>query len=237
MSLTRCVTVTLALLVAAALLAPGAASARPISKPRWVRDVLVTEYFPVPERWFEGRRVAAPGLAGRHRVDWLYSAGGVSMEGDGVGLDGRRYHIEEIGGQGWVDQAGRRTRPLAHGGWSRGGPFWRALGWRNRNGRVTFPLEGGGWLRGEGTRYIPPRGIAFAPGPSRPLRFWRSVAVDPQLIPLGSRVYIPAYRETAGGGDCSGGVRGGSVAPSVVMCQWVGRRMSSSPRWCSSRLR
>ena len=46
----------------------------------------------------------------------------------------------------------------------------------------------------------PPRGISFAPGPSRELRFWKSVAVDPDVIPLGSRIYIPAYRQLRGGG-------------------------------------
>jgi hypothetical protein len=40
---------------------------------------------------------------------------------------------------------------------------------------------------------------AFAPGPSRPLGFYRSVAVDPSFIPLGSRIFIPAYRKINGG--------------------------------------
>lgn len=191
--------VALACAAVALLWAAGPADAKPVSKPRWVRNFLVTEYFPVPERWFVGARVRAPGLTGKHRVDWLYSARGVSMEGDGVGSDGRRYHIDGIGSQGWVTAEGRRTRPT-RSGWSRGAPFWRALGWRNRHRRVTFPLADGGWWRGVGVRYFQPRGISFAPGPSKPLDFYRSVAVDPRLIPLGSRVYIPAYRDTAGGG-------------------------------------
>ena len=190
--------------------AAGLADAKPISKPRWVRNVLVTEYFPVPERWFIGARVYTPGLSGKHRVDWLYSAEGLSMEGDGVGLDGRRYHIEDIGSQGWVTAEGRRTRPTRRG-WSRGKPFWRAVGWRNRHRRVTFPLAGGGWWRGVGVRYIEPRGISFAPGPSKPLDYYRSVAVDPRLVPLGSRVYIPAYRNTAGGGWFRAEDTGGAI--------------------------
>jgi hypothetical protein len=190
--------------------AAGLADAKPISKPRWVRNVLVTEYFPVPERWFTGAPVYTPGLNGKHRVDWLYSAEGLSMEGDGVGLDGRRYHIEDIGSQGWVTAEGRRTRPTRRG-WSRGKPFWRAVGWRNRHRRVTFPLAGGGWWRGVGVRYIEPRGISFAPGPSKPLDYYRSVAVDPRLVPLGSRVYIPAYRNTAGGGWFRAEDTGGAI--------------------------
>jgi 3D (Asp-Asp-Asp) domain-containing protein len=37
--------------------------------------------------------------------------------------------------------------------------------------------------------------VTFATGPSLPLRFYRSIAVDPGVIPLGSRVYVPAYRD------------------------------------------
>src|SRR3984957_21345838 len=43
---------------------------------RWLRGVTVTEYWPAPESWFVGKLVNAPGLPGRHRVDWLYSATG-----------------------------------------------------------------------------------------------------------------------------------------------------------------
>src|SRR5947209_8114656 len=64
---------------------------------KWFGSVTVTEYWPAPERWFVGRAVSAPGLPGRHRVDWLYSATGVSMEGEGIGLDGRLVHIDALG--------------------------------------------------------------------------------------------------------------------------------------------
>lgn len=178
------------------------AAMRPIAKPRWLAHVTVTEYFPYPEAWSSGRRVAAPGLAGRHRVDWLYSAQGMSMEGDGVALDGRRYHIDSLGEGGWVNRRGRRTRPRrAKVGWSRGAPFWRNGGfWKAADGTVTFPLDGGGWAFGRGVKDVgPPAGISFAPGPSLPLRYWKSLAVDPRLIPKGSRIYIPAYRAVNGG--------------------------------------
>ena len=41
--------------------------------------------------------------------------------------------------------------------------------------------------------------MTFAPGSSIPLRPYRTVAVDPDLIPRGSRIYIPAYRSINGG--------------------------------------
>ena len=117
-----------------------------IQRPRWVSGVEVTEYYSVPERWFSGAKVAAPGIPGRHRVDWLYSARGVAMQGDGIGLDGRHYHIDALGDSGWINPAGRRTRPSACASrWSRGFPAWLEGGWRNRSGAVTSPWrqEGG----------------------------------------------------------------------------------------------
>jgi 3D (Asp-Asp-Asp) domain-containing protein len=169
----------------------------PISKPRWLGQVQTTEYYSAPERWFVGRKVLAPGLTTKHRVDWLYSSGGMAMEGDGIGLDGLRYHLAAIGKPGWVTAEGRKTAP-GSSGWTRGWPFWRFGGWRNRDGAVTFPLEAGGWYRDKSVRYIKGRGVLFAQGPSRPLSPWRSIAVDPAVIPLESRVFIPAYCATLG---------------------------------------
>lgn len=192
----------LALLAAGALLVGLAApaAAKPIARARWLGRVTVTEYYPVPEAWFVGKKVRAPGLTTKHRIDWLYSATGLSMEGDGIGLDGRRYHIASLGRGGWVDERGKPSVPGARG-WRPNPPVWRAGGyWLSRRRRLTFPLDGGGWSNGVGRRYVPLPGVSFALGPSRPLRYYRSLAVDPDLIPLGSRVYIPAYRDTAGGG-------------------------------------
>ena len=166
---------------------------------RWLSSVAITEYWPAPESWFRGRPVTAPGLIGRHRIDWLYSATGISMEGDGIGLDGRHYHIDALGDGGWVTSAGASTSPSR--GWSAGAPYWRAGGyWRNRRGEVTFPLAAGGWSNGGGHRYVPLRRVTFAVGASLPLRFYQSIAVDPRVIPLGSRVYVPAYRHDGHGG-------------------------------------
>jgi 3D (Asp-Asp-Asp) domain-containing protein len=180
---------------------------------RWLSRVTITEYWPAPESWFIGALVRTPGLPGRHRIDWLYSAMGMSMEGQGLGLDGRMYHIDSLGLGGWVTKTGASTSPSD--GWGAGPPYWRAGGfWRNRSGAVTFPLQRGGWSAGAGRRYVPLRGVTFAAGPGTSLKFYQSIAVDPAVIPLGSRVYIPAYRHDGHGGwfvaQDTGGAIGGS---------------------------
>jgi 3D (Asp-Asp-Asp) domain-containing protein len=187
-------------LLALGLCLPAVAVARPISRARWLGAVTVTEYYPVPEAWFVGRKVAVPGLTTKHRVDWLYSSRGVSMQGTGIGLDGQLYHIDALGSGGWVNERGRPSVPSREG-WSGGGPYWRSGAyWLARGRYVTFPLEAGGWSHGRGRRYVELPGVTFAEGASKPLRFYRSIAVDPDLIPLGSRIYIEAYRHTAGRG-------------------------------------
>ena len=131
------------------------------------------------------------GLSSAHRVDWLYSARGLSMEGDGIGLDGHLYHVDNVGRGGWITASGNGTARFGNGDRS---PFWRTGGfWRTDSGALTYPLASGGWSAGVGTRYVPPpAGISFASGPSLPLGYLRSVAVDPRVIPLGSRIFIPA---------------------------------------------
>ncbi len=56
---------------------------------------------------------------------------------------------------------------------------------------------------------------SFAPGPSQPLSYYRSLAVDPRVIPFGSHVYIPAYRRINGGwfeaDDTGGAIIGNHV--------------------------
>jgi 3D (Asp-Asp-Asp) domain-containing protein len=194
--------------------APGAHVARaprPLAKSGWLHGVQVTEYYPAPEAWFVGKKVAAPGLSGKHRIDWLYSASGVSMQGEGIGLDGRLYHIDALGAGGWVTDGARPSTP-GKGGWDGGPPIWRAGAfWLTHSHQVTFPLDGGGWSNGRGRRYVPLPGVTFAAGPSKPLRFYRSIAVDPRLIPLGSLVYIDAYRTTAGGGWFRAQDTGGAI--------------------------
>ena len=161
---------------------------------------MITEYYPTKESWFRGRLVAAPGLRGRHRVDWLYSSGGLAMEGQGLGSDGRYYHFAGPYSVGWVTANGRSTTPCADGSWTRGWPAWLSFGWRNARGAVTFPLPRRRWSDGRPARFLPPPSdLRFARGPSRRLTYWRSAAVDPRLIPLGSRIFIPAYCDAAGG--------------------------------------
>jgi len=187
----------------------------PIRHRQWLAGVVITEYYPAPERWFVGRRVSAPGLEHAYAVDWLYSARGVAMEGDGVDDSGRRVHIAQLGSSGWVNGAGSPTLPVCLGQWTAGPPAWLRGGWRNRQGAVTFPFAAGGWSNGPGVRRLPYGGVVFAPGPSLPVRYWHSIAVDPRLIPIGSRVYIPAYRQLTGGWflaqDTGGAIRGRHV--------------------------
>jgi 3D (Asp-Asp-Asp) domain-containing protein len=178
-------------------------------------QVTITEYWPAPESWFVGALVKAPRLPGRHRIDWLYSAAGLSMEGDGIGLDGRTYRINALGRGGWVTKSGKST--TASNGWSAGPPYWRDGGyWEGRSGSVTFPLLAGGWSAGVGRHYLPLPGVTFAAGGTRRLHFYRSIAVDPRVIALGSRVHIPAYRRDGYGGwfvaqDTGGAIDGAHI--------------------------
>jgi hypothetical protein len=150
---------------------------RPLERRRWLSGTIVTEYYPVPERWFDGVSVQAPGDAGRHRVDWLYSANGVSMQGDGIDLAGHHVHIADLGSVGWVNSAGRPTVPPKCGvHWSGGPPAWRAGGWRNASGAVTYPLSRGGWSHGRGHWVGSYGGATFESGASLPLRYYHSVA-------------------------------------------------------------
>ena len=55
--------------------------------------------------------------------------------------------------------------------------------------------------------------MTFAAGSSLPLHYYQSIAVDPKVIPLGSRVYVPAYRNDGYGGwfvaqDTGGAING-----------------------------
>ncbi|CAB4928824.1 unannotated protein [freshwater metagenome] len=189
---TRLAALALTGVLIGALPASAALARSPLSRPTWLSRVTVTEYFPAPEAWFIGKAVTTPGLERKSRVDWLYSARGVAMEGDGIGLDGKEYHIATVGTSSWITARGRKARFGVGGAFA---PFWRTEGfWRNTAGAVTFPLLEGGWFNGRGRRFVKPEGITFAEGPSRPLRFYRSVAVDRRLIPLGSLVYVPAYK-------------------------------------------
>jgi 3D (Asp-Asp-Asp) domain-containing protein len=198
----------LALVLAATSGAGG--SSFSVSKARWLTGVRITEYYSAPENWFVGRKVTAPGIPGKHRVDWLYSAGGISMEGDGIGLDGLHYHLSAIGTPGWVTEEGVATAP-GYDGWTNGSPFWRFGGWRNKQRGVTFPLEKGGWSDGKSVRYIKAVGVRFSPGQSLKLKPWGSIAVDPSVIAMGSRVFVPAYCKLIGHAWMTAQDRGGAI--------------------------
>lgn len=190
-----------------------AARTKQIKRPGWLTKTRITEYYPARESWFAGRRVGTPGIPGRRsRVDWLFSAAGMSMQGDGIGSDGKRYHIDNLGRGGWVGRDGRKAD---WGSTDRNRtPFWRSSGfWRNAKRGVTFPLDDGSWYSGKGRKWIRPAGITFARGPSLPLTYYRSVATDLKLIPRGSLVWIRRYRKLNGDGwmradDTGSAIRG-----------------------------
>jgi 3D (Asp-Asp-Asp) domain-containing protein len=158
---------------------------RRIVRARWLPGTVITEYWPAPERWFTGRLVRAAGIPGLHRVDWLYGARGLPMEGEGIGRDGRVYHFAGPWDIGWVNRAGAPTVPCrrAPGYWTSGRPFW---------------------VRSPGR-------AVFAAGHSRTLAYWRSAAVDRRLIPFGSRIFVPAYCGTPARGWLEARDTGGAI--------------------------
>jgi hypothetical protein len=158
---------------------------RVITHPRWLSGVLITEYYPAPEAWFHGRLVRAVGLPGRHRIDWLYSARGLAMQGEGIGADGRFYHFA--------------------------GPY--SLTWHAASGAATIPCRRapGAWTHGSPSWLGTPGKARFAPGRSLPLSYWHDVAVDPRLIPHGSSVFVPVYCGTPSHGWFVAADTGGAI--------------------------
>jgi 3D (Asp-Asp-Asp) domain-containing protein len=154
-----------------------------VIRPRWVSDVLVTEYFPAPERWFRGPLVHAKGLAKKHRRDWLYSARGLAMQGEGIGANGRFYHFA--------------------------GPY--TLAWRNARGAPTYPCRRapGHWSDGRPAQIS--RGATFALGPSLSLTYWHDAAVDPRFVARGSSIFLPEYCATPSHGWFVAADTGGAI--------------------------
>jgi 3D (Asp-Asp-Asp) domain-containing protein len=179
-----------------------------------VRDVLITEYFPAPEGWFGGRKIRAPGLTGVHRIDWLYSARGLAMQGEGIGTDGRLYHFAGPYSLTWRNAHGQATYPCVHvpGYWTNGPPAWIGPTRLSRDGDVTYPLADGAWSNGRPARVIPAaRQATFAPGASLNLSYWRDAAVDPRLIPHGSSIFVRAYCGTPSDGWFVAADTGGAI--------------------------
>lgn len=163
---------------------------------------------------FSGRPVGAPGLPGRHRIDWLYSARGLAMQGEGIGADGRLYHFAGPYSLSWHNQHGAVTTPCRHapGYWDNGRAAWIGPTWLNRNGSLTYPLLGRRWSDGPPRRELDAAAAAsFSAGASLPLSYWRDAAVDPRLIARGSRLFIPAYCETPSHGWLVAADTGGAI--------------------------
>jgi hypothetical protein len=160
-----------------------------LTRPRWIRNTYVTEYWPSRERWFGGPLVRVPGIPGRHRADWLFGARGLPMEGEGIADDGRVYHFA--------------------------GPY--DLGWVNRAGGPTAPCAApGAWTNGRPARLARPSAARYGPGHARTLAYWHSAAVDPRVIPFGSRIFLQALCATPAHGwvvarDTGGAIGGAHI--------------------------
>ena len=123
------------------------------------------------------------------------------------------YHIASLGTGGWVTANGKaivsvqrlaqRLAVLACGRLLAQPDPWRDLS----AGRRRLVSRAGD------VTYVPLPNVSFAPGPSLPLHYYQSIAVDPRVITLGSRVYVPAYKHDGHGGwfvaqDTGGAING-----------------------------
>ncbi|CAB4880504.1 MAG: hypothetical protein F2799_06875 [Actinobacteria bacterium] len=205
--LTRGVLVAFATVMTLSPVASGA-TRLPLERSAWLDGFTLTEYWPAPERWFRGAKVVAPGLTKAYPVDFLYSAMGVAMEGDGVAADGSRVHLA-AGLTGYVNAKGAKG----------GTPYWaNEMFWLNSSGLLTFPLQAGGWSNGAWASSKPANKVnaklaRFESGPSLgasgvPLRPLASVAVDPKVIAYRSAVYLSAYDRWFCAADTGGAIKG-----------------------------
>lgn len=172
---------TLVLVLAVA--APSASAATSLG------DFQLTYYWFAAESGFVGAKIAAPGIAGTYREDFLYSARGVPMEGTGTADSTAHIHYAGTQGGYWVTQDGVKTVPGA-GGWSNGAPYWREGGWRNATKGVTFQRADGTWVNGTGVTKLPYHDL-FDSGVGTNVTEWRSIATDLGVIPRGTNVYVP----------------------------------------------
>jgi hypothetical protein len=155
-----------------------------------------------------------PGLAGGHRIDWLYSARGLAMQGEGIGADGRLYHFAGPYSLTWRNANGAPTYPCSRvpGVWTNAAPAWIGPTPLNRADRVTYPLLNGSWSDGPPARIAGASASAqFAPGASLSLSYWHDAAVDPRLIPHGSSLFVPAYCPTPSRGWFVAADTGGAI--------------------------
>jgi 3D domain len=188
------------------------ATAAPIAPPQGdLGPFQLTYYWFAPESDAVGVPVAAPGVVGSYREDFLYAAWGVAMQGPGTALTGATVHWAGDDGAGaWVNAAGQVTSPTSRG-WTHGAPFWRNGGWRNHAGAVTFRRADGTWSNGPGAGARLPYHDQFAAGAGAAVTVWHSIATDPRVIPTGTAVWIPALAQTPAGGCFVADDTGGAI--------------------------
>ncbi len=173
------------LVLVPALAAPSASAATSLG------DFQLTYYWFAAESGFVGQKVAAPGIAGTYREDFLYSARGVPMEGTGTALQRRaralRRHARRLLG----DQ-GRRARPCpGRNGWSNGSPVLarRRLADRVRRRHVPARRRQLGERHRASTKR--PYHDLFGTERRHDVTEWLSIATDLRVIPRGTHVYVP----------------------------------------------
>lgn len=192
--------------ILALLLALAAPSARAATD---LGPFQVTYYWFTAESGYIGKKITAPGLTGTYREDFLYSARGVPMQGTGTADGGGRVHFAGSSGGGWVNRNGQATAPRVSG-WSNGAPFWRNGGWRNKTGGVTYQRADNMWVNGEGVTKLAYHDT-FGPGAGTNVTEWLSIATDLDVIPRGTRVYVPKLAGTPARGCFRADDTGGAI--------------------------
>ena len=155
---------------------------------------MITEYYPVPEKWFWARCLRP--RPSRPASDRLVVLGPRHlMEGDASTSTATRF-TSRGSLRGWVNRNGRRTELRTAVAWTTGCPYRAGGYWKSAAATLPFPLDGR-MVQGEGARYFDPPGGHVRSGMSRPLDALQEHRRDPP-DPMGSKVYIPQYKDEGG---------------------------------------
>lgn len=173
-------------------------------------------------------------------VDQRYPQGWVKKEGNTynyIDVDGQKavgwkkvdnqwYYFDENGSmtRGWKNIGGQTYYFFPGGSMARGFQkiegstyyFWQggsmAKGIVNMKG-LTYVYSEDGKFLGKGKKYISNAsaytGHSITSTGQRP--YWGSIAVDPRVIPYGSKVYVPYYNKVFVANDCGGAIKGTKI--------------------------